>query len=84
MLTGGDTYLYFDDGNIVYNALKTDAFTYFKLAIGSNDFTPVPKYLLPYTSEMHFWFDSSNYFLVRLNAFSVACNCINFCKITNA
>lgn len=68
MLTGGDTYLYFDDGNIVYNALKTDPFTYFKLAIGSNDFTPVPKYLLPYTTDMHFWFDSSNYFLVRLNA----------------
>lgn len=68
MLTGGDTYLYFDDGNIVYSAVKTDIFTYLKLAIGSNDFTPVPKYLLPYTTEMHFWFDSSNYFLVRLNA----------------
>ncbi|HRH56873.1 MAG TPA: hypothetical protein PLS10_04410 [Chitinophagales bacterium] len=68
MLTGGDTYLYFDDGNIVYSAVKADIFTYLKLAIGSNDFTPVPKYLLPYTTEMHFWFDSSNYFLVRLNA----------------
>jgi hypothetical protein len=69
MLTGGDTYLYFDDGNIAYSAVKTDVFTYLKLVIGSNDFTPVPKYLLPYTTEMHFWFDSSNYFLVRLNAF---------------
>ena len=68
MLTGGDTFLYFDDGNIIYNTFKTDPFIYFKLAIGTNDFTPVPKYLLPYTDAMHFWFDNSNYFLVRLNA----------------
>jgi hypothetical protein len=68
ILTGGDTYLYFDDGNIVYSALSIDPFIYFKLAVGSNDFTPVPKALLPYTDAMHFWFDSSNYFLVRLNA----------------
>ncbi len=68
MLRGSDTYTYFNDGNIVYNALKSDPFTYFKLAIGSNDFTPVPKYLLSYTDSMSFWFDSSNYFLVRLNA----------------
>ncbi|MDB5225946.1 MAG: hypothetical protein JWN78_139 [Bacteroidota bacterium] len=68
LLTGGDTYLYFDDGNIVYSALKADPFIYFKLAIGTNDFTPVPKILLPYTDAMHFWFDNSNYFLVRLNA----------------
>jgi hypothetical protein len=68
MLTGGDTYLYFDDGNIVYSALKVDVFTYLKLAIGTNDFTPVPHYLVQYTDPMHFWFDSSNYFIVRLNA----------------
>lgn len=68
ILTGGDTYLYFDDGNIIYNTLKTDPFIYLKLAIGTNDFTPVPKLLLPYTDAMHFWFDNSNYFLVRLNA----------------
>lgn len=68
MLTGGDTFMYFDDGNIIYNTLKTDPFTYFKLAIGTNDFKPVPQYLLPYTDAMHFWFDNSNYFLVRINA----------------
>lgn len=68
MITGGDTFLYFDDANIIYNTLKTDPFVYLKLAIGTNDYTPVPKYILPYTDAMHFWFDNSNYFLVRLNA----------------
>lgn len=68
MLSGSDTFMYFDDGNIIYNTLQTDPFIYFKLAIGTNDFRPVPKYLLPYTDVMHFWFDNSNYFLVRINA----------------
>ena len=68
MLSGGDTFLYFNDGNIIYDTFKIDPFIYFKLAVGSNDFLPVPKYLLPYTDAMHFWFDNSNYFLVRLNA----------------
>jgi hypothetical protein len=68
ILTGGDTYMYFDDGNIIYNTLKTDPFIYLKLAIGTNDFTPVPAVITPYTDAMRFWFDSSNYFLVRLNA----------------
>jgi len=68
MITGGDTFLYFDDANIIYNTLKTDPFVYLKLAIGTNDYVPVPRYILPYTDAMHFWFDNSNYFLVRLNA----------------
>ena len=68
LLTGGDTYMYFNDGNIIYGTLKSDIFTYLKLSIGSNDFKPVPSYLLPYTDAMYFWFDSSNYFIVRLNA----------------
>ena len=68
LLTGGDTYMYFDDGNIIYSTLKSDIFTYLKLTIGTNDFKPVPAYLLPYTDAMNFWFDSSNYFVVRLNA----------------
>lgn len=68
ILTGGDTYMYFNDANVIFNTFKTDPFIYFKLAIGTNDFTPVPAYLLPYTDAMHFWFDSSNYFLVRINA----------------
>ncbi len=67
-LSGGDTFMYFDDADIVYQTLKIDPFIYLKLTIGINDFTPVPSYLLPYTDAMHFWFDSSNYFLVRINA----------------
>ena len=68
ILNGTDTLLFFNDGNIVYSSLKEDPFTYLKLTIGANNFNPVPDYLFPYTYPMRFWFDSSNYFLVRINA----------------
>lgn len=68
ILMGGDTFMYFDDGNIIFNTLKTEPLTYLKLALGTNDFKPVPACLLSYTDAMHFWFDNSNYFLVRINA----------------
>lgn len=69
ILTGGDTYLYFNDSAVVYNTLFTDPMIFLKLLIGSNDYTPVPQAIAPYTDKMHFWFDSSNYFMVRVNAF---------------
>ncbi|MBK8353732.1 MAG: hypothetical protein IPL21_19395 [Saprospirales bacterium] len=69
MLSGGDTYVYFDDANIVHSAMLQNPFIYLKLLIGFNDFTPVPSIMQPYTETMHFWFDSSNYFVVRVNAF---------------
>ncbi|MBK9329318.1 MAG: hypothetical protein IPM95_08405 [Sphingobacteriales bacterium] len=68
VLTGGDTFLYFIDGNVIYRTLHTDPLLYLKLALGSNDYKPVPASLLPYTDEMRFWFDQSNYFIVRINA----------------
>lgn len=69
LLTGNDTYLYFDDANIVHSAMAQNPFVYLKLLIGFNDFTPVPTAMQPYTDAMWFWFDSSNYFVVRVNAF---------------
>ncbi|MFN8284849.1 MAG: hypothetical protein U0U67_16620 [Chitinophagales bacterium] len=69
MLSGGDTYIYFDDANIVHSAMFLNPFVYLKLLLGFNDFTPVPTVMQPYTDNMHFWFDSSNYFVVRVNAF---------------
>lgn len=67
-LTGEDTFLYFQNGNVVYNALNLEPLTYLELSLGPNDFKPIPQHLLGYTDNMHFWFDSSNYFLVRINA----------------
>lgn len=69
VISGGDTYTYFDDANIVHSAMFKNPFVYLKLLIGFNDFTPVPVVLQPYTDPMSFWFDSSNYFVVRVNAF---------------
>ena len=68
LLTGGDTFLYFIDGNVIYKTFWTNPLIYLKLALGSNDYKPVPAALLPYTDEMRFWFDQSNYFIVRINA----------------
>ncbi len=68
LINGRDTFLYFKDGNVIYDTLKSNPLIYLKLAIGANDFTPVPKSLLPYTDAMNYWFDNSNYFVVRLNA----------------
>lgn len=70
MLSGGDTYIYFDDANIVHSAMFLNPFVYLKLLLGFNDFTPVPTVMQPYTDNMHFWFDSSNYFVVRVNTLS--------------
>lgn len=69
ILSGRDTFMYLDDANIVYSSLKTNPYIYLKLLFGYNDFKPVPSLLLPYTDAMSFWFDSSNYFVVRVNAF---------------
>ncbi|HPA35620.1 MAG TPA: hypothetical protein PLA16_04595 [Chitinophagales bacterium] len=68
-LTGGDTYLYFHDSAVVYNSAFDNISVFIKLLFGTNDYTPVPNYILPYVDNMHFWFDRSNYFLVRINAF---------------
>lgn len=68
ILSGDDSYLFFDNGNVVFSALDTDINAYLKLTFGRNDFTPIPSDLFPYIDNMHFWFDKSNYLLVRINA----------------
>ncbi len=68
IITGGDTYLYVSDAQVIFQSLFKDPLTFLQLTFGSNDFHPVPAHLTQYTDAMHFWFDSSNYFVVRLNA----------------
>ena len=41
-LTGEDTFLYFQNGNVVYNALNLEPLTYLELSLGPNDFKPIP------------------------------------------
>ncbi|MCB9033419.1 MAG: hypothetical protein H6553_06250 [Chitinophagales bacterium] len=68
ILNGGDTLTYFNDGNIVFSSLKDSVLTYLHLVFGNNDYKPVEANLLPYTTDMSFWYDTSNYFIVRINA----------------
>lgn len=69
ILTGNDTLMYFNDSNIIYSSLKENPYNYLQLVFGRNNFYPIPAKLLPYIDDMGFWFDNSNYFLVRINAF---------------
>lgn len=69
ILTGNDTLMYFNDGNIIYSSLRENPLNYLQLVFGRNNFYPIPAKLLPYINDMGFWFDNSNYFLVRINAF---------------
>jgi hypothetical protein len=68
IIIGNDTYAFFYDSDIVFSALKNAPLTYLELVFGRNDYKPVPEHLLYYTNNTSYWFDMSNYFLVRINA----------------
>lgn len=68
IVIGNDTFSFFYDADIVFSALKKAPLTYLELVFGKNDYTPVPQHLIYYTDNTSYWFDVSNYFLVRINA----------------
>jgi len=68
ILIGGDIFSFFNDGQIVFSALKENPLTYLQLVFGPNDMRNVPSHLLPYTDTMGYWFDQGNYVMVRVNA----------------
>ncbi len=64
---GGDTYRYFEDGNLVFQTLQDDPVKYFKLltARGSGQIAPD---IAPEIYKMHVWNSSGNYAIVRFHA----------------
>ncbi len=68
IINGGDTFSYFNNAEIVYNVSKQSWWYYFLLVFGRNDIAHPVSGLLPYIQNMDFWYDQSNYFMVRLNA----------------
>jgi len=68
ILVGGDIFAFFNDGKIVFSALKENPLTYLQLVFGPSDLRNVPTHLLPYTDSMGYWFDQGNYVMVRINA----------------
>ena len=65
----GDTTRFINDGNIVFSSLFENPKYYLELVFGRNDFVPEPVYLKEkYLDPMSFWYDQSNYFMVRINS----------------
>lgn len=68
-----DVFNYFDDGNVLFSALKTNPSDYFKMLTGIGSRS---EHLMKYYNEMGFWIKEFNYNLyndnrtvIRLNAF---------------
>jgi hypothetical protein len=68
IINGGDTFSYVKNADIIFQSSKTSWWHYFLLVFGRNDFSNPAPQLLSYINNMDFWYDQSNYFMVRLNA----------------
>lgn len=69
MLNSADTTRFINDANIVFSSLADNPKYYLELVFGRNDYTPEPIYLKEkYLDPMSFWYDQSNYFMVRINS----------------
>jgi len=66
---GGDTWGFFRESGIYFKSLESSFWTYLRLVFGPNGFKPVPEEFLAYTDPSKFWWDSSEYLLIRINTF---------------
>jgi len=63
---GGDTFNFFHDSNLIWEAFLDDPFTGLELIVADNQFHTG---LYAYTSRMHFYVDPYTYQVIRLSAF---------------
>jgi hypothetical protein len=63
---GGDTFNFFHDSNLIWEAFLNDPFTGLELIVADNNFHTG---LYQYTSRMHFYVDPYTYQVVRLSGF---------------
>ena len=68
ILSGNDTFNYLRNSEIIFASIQESWLTFFKLTFGKNDFSNPASNLLPYIDKMDFWYDTSNYLMVRINA----------------
>ena len=68
VIEGGDIFNYYEDGLIVYdNLLAGDFLTYMQLTFGLNN-VAISSNIAASVDAMGYWFDTSAYMMVRLNA----------------
>jgi len=66
---GGDSFHYFNDGNIIFQTLKENPLKYIYLTFGPNSSSSdFPLLIKKEILEMGFWSDTSAYTVVRFNA----------------
>ena len=68
VLNGGDIETFIRESEILFSSFREDPRFFWQLTLGLNDFRPEPPHLMPYIDEMAYWYDQSNYLVVRINA----------------
>lgn len=68
IIKGADTFLYLKNAEIVFSSASYSWWHYIYLVFGINDMAVPPQFISPYVQQMDFWYDQSNYFMVRINA----------------
>lgn len=66
---GGDTWTFFRESAIYFESIRDSFWTYLRLVFGPNGFKPVPEEFLAYTDPSRYWWDGSEYLLIRINTF---------------
>jgi hypothetical protein len=69
----GDIFKYFDDGNIIYSALRQNPADYFRMLSGIGSDSP---HLMQYYDTCHFWIKEFNYGLVNDNRIVIRFNAL--------
>ena len=64
---GGDTYAYFTDSQVVFDALKKNPWLYLRLVFGFSHANPAAD-IIPYKDAMMFYTTPGSYLLVRFHS----------------
>jgi len=64
-----DSNIYFRESNIVFSSLQENPLYYLQLLVGPNNYFPEPEHLCGYIDKMGFWYDTTGYTIIRINAF---------------
>lgn len=68
-IEGGDTWTFFYESGIYFQAFKESPWLFFKMILGPSGFRPIPDGFEPYVDASKYWWDSSQFLLIRFHAF---------------
>jgi hypothetical protein len=65
-LRGSDSIGFLKEASNIVPYFKSNIWIYLRMVFGANDIQPEPVYLLPCIEKLGFWYDNSNFFVVRV------------------